>query len=305
MTELRLDLKSLGVRIGHTTDREGGSGCSVFLFDRPVRASVSVRGAAPASRETDLLMPGKLIREIHGIVLSGGSAFGLESAYGVMKYLEERGIGYDTGTAVVPIVPAAAIYDLKYGKDVRPGKDWGYKAAQNADYILESGIVGASAGATVGKFLGIERASKTGLGIYEVQFDGYRLVAVMVVNALGEVVDERGEIIAGVRSDRGFLPAMELVKGLDFEKIRRGENTTLGVVVTDFPLNKEMLFRLAEVSHNGIVRAVRPSHTPFDGDIIFAVSTAEGAGEENPYRLLKLFAFAEYAVQKAILNSVV
>ncbi len=300
------DLKSLGVKVGHATDFDNGTGCTALIFDKPVRASASVRGAAPASRETDLLMPGKLIREIHGIVLTGGSAFGLESAHGVMRYLEEKGIGYDTGAAVVPIVPAAGIYDLKYkNSDVRPDKEWGYRAAASAGYELQTGVVGAATGATVGKFLGIEKASKTGLGVYEVGFDGYRLVAIMVVNALGEIVDEKGEIIAGVRSDHGFVPAMDLIKGLDFEKVRRGENTTIGVVITDFPLSKEMLYRLAEVSHNGIVRAIRPSHTPFDGDIIFAVSTSEEPGDENPYRLLKLFAFAEYTVQKAILKSVV
>ncbi len=300
-----IDLKPLGVRAGHATDPEGGTGCTVFIFDKPVRASASVRGAAPASRETDLLNPGKLIREIHGIVLTGGSAFGLESAYGVMRYLEERGIGYDTGTAVVPIVPAAGIYDLKYRSDVRPDKEWGYRAASSADYRLESGIVGAATGATVGKFLGIERASKTRLGISRIEFDGYRLVSVMVVNALGEIVDEKGNIVAGVRTEKGFIPSMDLIDRLDFEKVRRGENTTIGVVITDFPLNKEMLNRLAEISHNGIARAIRPSHTPFDGDIIFAVSTSEVPGEENPYRLLKLFALTELTVQKAILDSVV
>ena len=300
-----MDTRKFGFKVGHKTDVENGTGCTVFIFENGARASVSVRGSAPASHETDLLRPGKLIREIHGIVLTGGSAYGLESAAGVMKYLEEQGIGYDTGAALVPLVPAAGIYDLKYQSScVRPTKEWGYEAAKSASYEVEEGILGAATGATVGKLLGMEHASKTGLGISEIDIGGYHILAFVVVNALGEIIDETGKIVAGVRGDSGFVPSFDLLEKIDFKQVRMGENTTLGVVVTDFPLSKEALSRMAEIGHNGIVRAVRPSHTPFDGDIIFAVSTSKDEPEDEPYKLLKLYAFTELAVQRAILDAV-
>ena len=299
-----MDTRKFGFKVGHKTDSESGTGCTVFIFENGARASVSVRGAAPASRETELLRPGKLIREIHGIVLTGGSAYGLESAAGVMRYLEEQGIGYDTGAALVPLVPAAGIYDLKYKTTVRPTGEWGYEAARSASYKVERGVVGAATGATVGKLMGIEHATKTGFGISEIDIGGYRILAFVVVNALGEVVDETGKIVAGVRGEDGYIPVIELISKMDFKQVRMGENTTLGVVITDFPLSKEMLSRMAEIGHNGIVRAIRPSHTPFDGDIIFAVSTSKDEAEEDPYKLLKIFAFTEIAVQRAILDAV-
>ena len=300
-----MDTRKFGFKVGHKTDIESGTGCTVFIFENGVRASVSVRGAAPASHETDLLRPGKLIREIHGIVLTGGSAYGLESAAGVMKYLEEQGIGYDTGAALVPLVPAAGIYDLKYrSSSVRPTKEWGYEAAKSASYEVEEGVLGAATGATVGKLLGMEHSSKTGFGISEIDIGGYHILAFVVVNALGEIIDETGKIVAGVKGDSGFIPSFDLLEKIDFKQVRMGENTTLGVVVTDFPLSKEALSRMAEIGHNGIVRAVRPSHTPFDGDIIFAVSTSKDEPEDKPYKLLKLYAFTELAVQRAILDAV-
>jgi len=301
-----MNLQQIGVKIGHFTDEENGTGCTVFLFDKPVKASVSVRGSAPASRETDLLRPGKMIRQIHGILLSGGSAYGLEAAYGVMKYLEENGIGYDTGAALVPLVPGASIYDLKFkNSEVRPTKEWGYMAASSANYEMEEGAVGVATGATVGKFLGINHATKTGFGFYQENLDDYFVAAFMVVNALGEIIDEHGRIIAGVREGKNFIPAYSLIEKIDFKKFRMGENTTLGVVVTNFPLSKEMLARMAEIGHNGIVRAIRPSHTPFDGDIIFAVSVSDDSPVDEPYQLLKLLAVTENTVQKAIIRSVI
>ena len=300
-----MDTRKFGFKVGHKTDVENGTGCTVFIFENGARASVSVRGSAPASHETDLLRPGKLIREIHGIVLTGGSAYGLESTAGVMKYLEEQGIGYDTGAALVPLVPAAGIYDLKYrSSSVRPTKEWGYEAAKSASYEVEGGIFGAATGATVGKLLGIEHSSKTGFGISEIDIGGYHILAFVVVNALGEIIDETGKIVAGVKGDSGFVPSFDLLEKIDFKQVRMGENTTLGVVVTDFPLSKEALSRMAEIGHNGIVRAIRPSHTPFDGDIIFAVSTSKDEPEDEPYKLLKVYAFTELAVQRAILDAV-
>ncbi len=301
-----MDTGKFGFKVGHKTDIENGTGCTVFIFENGARASVSVRGSAPASHETDLLRPGKLIREIHGIVLTGGSAYGLESATGVMKYLEEQGIGYDTGAALVPLVPAAGIYDLKYrSSSVRPTKEWGYEAAKSASYEVEEGVLGAATGATVGKLLGMKHASKTGFGISKIDIGGYHILAFVVVNALGEIIDETGTIVAGVKEgDSGFIPSFDLLEKIDFKQVRMGENTTLGVVVTDFPLSKEALSRMAEIGHNGIVRAIRPSHTPFDGDIIFAVSTSKDEPEDEPYKLLKVYAFTELAVQRAILDAV-
>jgi len=187
---------------------------------------------------------------------------------------------------------------------VRPTKEWGYHAARTADYSVQTGAVGAATGATVGKLMGIERATKTGFGFSEIELDGYKIVAFAVVNALGEIVNEKGEIVAGIRGENGFIPSYHVLEKIDFRQIRMGENTTLGVVITDFPLSKEMLSRMAEIGHNGIVRAIRPSHTPFDGDIIFSVSTSPEPPIDEPYQLLKIFAYTEIAVQRAILNSV-
>ncbi len=299
-----IDLKRIGLNIGHTTDSLNGTGCSVFIFDRPAKTSFSAFGAAPASHETELLEPGRLLQTVNAIVLSGGSAYGLETASGVMSYLEELGIGYDTQVAVVPIVPCAAIYDLKYkNSKVRPDKRWGYDAAKSADYIIKKGAVGASTGATVGKILGMEQSSKTAFGYSFVESELGFVAAFAVVNALGEIIDDKNRIIAGVRDEDGFIPSLKLIDKMNAEKFRPSENTTLVITVTNYPLAKDMLKSMSFAAHRGIVRSIRPSHTPFDGDSVFSVSVSEKQPKHNPYELLKLFVMTETAVKTAILNS--
>ncbi len=300
-----IDLKHIGVRIGHKTDTINGTGCSVFIFDKEVKASVSIRGSSPASHETELLKPGKLLQTINAITLTGGSAYGLEAASGVMAYLEENGIGYDTQVAVVPIVPSAAIYDLKYKNAIiRPTKQWGYEAAQNSTYTLKTGVNGAATGATIGKFLGMEHASKTAFGYSYMECELGYVAAFAIVNALGEIIDNQNNIVAGVRKANEIIPTHSIIEHLNTKYFNQSENTTLIVLITNYPLSKEMLYQMAEVGHNGIVRSIRPSHTPFDGDTVFAVSTSNNTAEYNPYKLLKLFVMTEAAAQKAILNSV-
>ena len=296
-------LKRLGIRIGHKSDEEAGTGCSVFLFDEPPVAGVSVRGGAPASHETELLRAGRLIERIHGLLLTGGSAYGLCAASGVMRYLEERGIGHDTGVCVVPIVPAAAIYDLKYKTHtVRPDASWGYEASLRASYTVKEGSVGAGCGATIGKILGTEHASKGGFGMCVTECAGICVVAFAVVNALGEVVDENGRIVAGIRKRDGFIASFDAMKSVT-EGMLAGENTTLVVVATDMPLTKGMSVRLADVAHNGVAMAVRPAHTPFDGDTVFALSCSTGKQVDDPRMLMLLFATAEVTVRKAIIRA--
>jgi len=301
-----IDLKRIGLKIGHTTDEKNGTGCSVFIFDKKAKASVFVSGLAPASRETELLKPGKLLQFVNAIALTGGSAYGLEVASGVMSYLESKGIGYDTKAALVPIVPCAAIYDLKYkNSSVRPDKSWGYEAAKNADYTMRTGIIGAAAGASVGKILGMEHASKTSFGYAYLKFDLGFVAAFAVVNALGEIIDNNNEIVAGNKDKNGFLPSYDLIAKKDMKDFKPAENTTLVVVVTDYPLNKDMLQKMAQAGNNGIVRSIRPSNTPFDGDIVFAVSVANQQPKYNPYEILKLFVITEIVTKQAILKSAV
>ncbi len=299
-----INLEKIGLRIGHITDEQNGTGCSVFIFDKEARASAFVPGLAPASRETELLKPGKLLQFVNAIALTGGSAYGLEVASGVMSYLESKGIGYDTKAAVVPIVPCAAIYDLKYkNSSLRPDKSWGYEAAKNADYVIHTGIIGAATGATVGKILGMERASKTGLGYAYLKFDLGFVAAFAVVNALGEIIDDNNKIVAGVKDKNSFLSSYDLIAKKDMKNFNPAENTTLVVVVTDYPLGKDMLQKMAQAGNNGIVRSIRPSNTPFDGDIVFAVSVSNQEPKHNPYEILKLFVMTEIVTKRAILKS--
>ena len=273
-----------GIKVGHYTDREAATGCTVILCEQGAIAGVDVRGAAPGTRETDLLRPMNLVQHIHAVLLSGGSAFGLDAAGGVMRYLEERGYGFDMGVAKIPIVPAAILFDLSLGRaDVRPGAAEGYKACLTAsDKEVVEGSVGAGTGATVGKILGIERATKGGLGTASCQLDkGIIVAALVVVNALGDVIEpETGKIIAGPRQPdgKGFLSTAELLK-----KGEQGEtnplNTTLSVVATNASLNKEQVNRLAQMAQDGLARVIRPSHTMFDGDVLFALSLGTKQGD--------------------------
>ncbi len=294
----------LGIKVGHYTDRRAATGCTVILCEAGAVAGVDVSGASPGTRETDLLRPGNLVEKVQAIVLSGGSAFGLDAASGVMKYLEERGLGYETSAGKVPIVPAAIIYDLNIGDSkVRPGLNEGYQACLNASSgTVAEGCVGAGTGATVGKILGIERAVKSGLGTASQKIAGDVVIAaLMVVNAVGDVIDpETGRILAGPRKPdgSGFLSTSELWKR-ECKGMVPPFNTVIGVVATNAKLSKAQANRLARIAQAGIARTINPCHTLYDGDVLFALSSGEIEAD-----LSAVGAAATEAVAEAIIRAI-
>jgi L-aminopeptidase/D-esterase-like protein len=280
-----------GILIGHDTDAENKTGCTVILCppDGAV-GGADVRGPAPATRETDLLRPGHLVERVNAVLLTGGSAFGLDAAAGVMRFLEEKQIGYDTGVARVPIVPAAAIFDLAVGSAaVRPNAEAGYRACVAATSgAVAEGRVGAGTGATVGHLLGPQFTSPGGLGTAS-QSIGKKVIvaALVVVNALGDVVDPRtGEILAGTRKPvvGGWLDSASAIKsglvGAFYESpLRARTHTTIGVVATNAALTKEQANLVAMMAHDGFARAIRPAHTLYDGDALFVLSAGKQDGD--------------------------
>jgi L-aminopeptidase/D-esterase-like protein len=279
-----------GLKVGHQTLSERPTGCTVVLAEAGATAGVDVRGAAPATRETDLLSPVNTVQVAHAIVLSGGSAFGLDSATGVMRYLEEKKIGFEFGRAHVPIVPGAALFDLSVGDGtIRPSADCGYQAAQRASTAaVQEGSVGAGAGATVGKAAGGARAVKAGIGSASITTSGGLVVAALVaVNAFGDVIDPAsGRVVAGVRNanGKGFSDARTLLRSGALRFVApesSGRNTTLGVVATNARLGKTEATRVAQMAHDGFARAIAPSHTPVDGDVIFALATGTRPGQAD------------------------
>ena len=295
-----------GLKVGHAQNEQARTGCTVLLPDVPVTASVDVRGLAPGTREIELLDPVRTISQIHGIVLTGGSAFGLDSAGGVVQYLEEKNIGYDTGVARVPLVPAAVIYDLAVGSArIRPDKPMGYFAAQQAtaDNNLR-GLVGAGTGATVGKFAGHRCAMNGGVGTCSDAIDEKIIVGVLVVvNALGNIIDpSNGKTIAGARDPetRKFIDPQLIVKNPQSLSFSRLTNTTLAIVATNAQLTKTEAKRLAQMATTGITRATFPAHTPYDGDVVFALATGEYAGAD----MLRIGVLAATLVSQAIIQAV-
>jgi len=296
-----------GIRVGHWTDRRALTGCTVVLPDEPAVAGVDVRGAAPGTRETDLLRPGNLVEHVHAVVLAGGSAFGLEAATGVVRFLRERGVGYPFSRGVIPIVPAAILFDLTVGRHDRwPDADAGYRAAAAAARRTAEGNVGAGTGATVGKALGPERAMKGGIGTAsERALSGLIAGAIAAVNASGEVVDPHtGETLAGAIDDDGRIArTVEVLRaGRLWRPEAPAQNTTLVVVATNATLTKEQANRLATVCHDGIARAVRPAHTQSDGDLVFTLATGAQALAEGEYRVVE--ALATRAVERAVARGV-
>jgi L-aminopeptidase/D-esterase-like protein len=260
-----------GIEVGHATDAEALTGCTVVLCPPGTIGSGEVRGGAPGTRETDLLRPGMLVEEVHAVLLGGGSAFGLSAADGVMRWLEERGIGFEMDVARVPIVPAAVLFDLGVGDpSVRPNPSAGYAACHAASEEVAEGSVGAGTGATLAKIRGLSHAMKGGVGTASAQEDGLIVGALFAVNALGEIVDDDGAVLVGAR-------------GGDEEDVPPGEppaepvpgNTTIGVVATNARLSRERAHLLALAAHDGLARAIRPSHTIWDGDTVFTLATAE------------------------------
>jgi L-aminopeptidase/D-esterase-like protein len=262
-----------GIAVGHWTDTEAVTGCTVVLCPQGAVAGGEVRGSAPGTRETDLLRPMHLVQQVHAIVFSGGSAFGLDAASGVVRFLEERGHGFDTGSARVPIVPGAVLFDLNIGSSsVRPGPEQGYQACLAAGVEVEEGSVGAGTGATVGKVLGIERATKGGLGTSSLRLGDLIVAALAVVNSFGDVIDPHsGRVVAGPREGNRLLSTMELLRGGALQM--PWSSTTLGVVATTARLSKEEANKMAQMAHSGLARTINPCYTMYDGDAIFALST--------------------------------
>lgn len=259
-----------GVRVGHWTDEVALTGCTVVLPPRGTVASCEVRGGAPGTRGTDILQPGTLLEEAHAVVLTGGSAFGLAAASGVERYLEERGIGTEIGPVLVPTVAAAVIFDLGVGDPSRrPGIEEGYAACVAASVEVLEGRIGAGTGATVAKMWGPERAVPAGLGSWAVREGDLLVGSLFVVNAVGEIVGEDGEVLAGPRLEPGERRE-DLV-----DQLGRGANTTIGVVATNAALTKADARRLAGFAHDALDLAIRPAHTIYDGDTVFTLATKQ------------------------------
>lgn len=306
-----------GIKVGHAQDLEAITGCTVVLCEDGAIPGADQRGGGPATRETDVIKPiNHETKKAHGILLTGGSAFGLGAANGVMRYLEERDIGYETMVAKVPIIPTASLFDLSLGNPkVRPTPDMSYQACLNAsDEAPAQGTIGAGTGATVGKLLGTGQTTKSGIGTASVKLNGGVLVgAIVAVNAVGDVIDpSNNQIIAGVRSlkkgpikiggEGTFANSLEIMKGLvgrTFFSLASRANTVIGVVATNANLSKPYTTKVAQMAMNGVVRTIRPAHTMHDGDTIFALATGQKKADVNI-----IGAFAAQVVQEAILNAV-
>jgi L-aminopeptidase/D-esterase-like protein len=273
-----------GIRVGHAHNLHGPTGCTVILCPPDTVGGVDQRGGAPGTRETDLLRPMHLIQHVNGILLTGGSAFGLDAATGVMRYLEEQKMGFPVGGGIVPIVPAAVIFDLDLGNPaIRPDAAMGYAACLAASIEpVQEGCVGAGAGARVGMLTGTKMACKSGLGSAMIELDhGLNVAALMVVNAAGDVYDVSGKILAGTRQApdgarfAGSLNLLRAMAALEFPPASSA-NTVIGVVATNAQLTKEETNKIAQMAQDGLAQTIRPAHTMFDGDTVFALATGSG-----------------------------
>jgi L-aminopeptidase/D-esterase-like protein len=296
-----------GIEIGHFTDSRRPTGCTVVLAREGAVAGVDVRGAAPGTRETDLLAPTNLVEKVHGVLLAGGSAWGLDAASGVMRWLEEQGAGLDVRAGRLPLVPGAVLFDLMVGDaKIRPDAQAGYEACQAASSRAPAeGNVGAGSGAAVGKLFGIERAMKGGIGTASVTVDGVTVGAIIACNALGDVIDpESGRPIAGVRTKNGKSLAdarRAILKGEAPRPVLAGTNTTIGVIATDAAITKAQASRLATMAHDGLARTINPVHTMSDGDTLFALGT--GRANKSP-GMMVLGTMAAEATARAVVRAV-
>ncbi len=295
-----------GLRAGHFTDARRPTGCTVVLCEAGATAGVDVRGAAPGTRETDLLRPDNLVEMVHAVLLTGGSAFGLDAAGGVMRWLDERGYGLQVGAARVPIVPAAVLFDLWIGDgSIRPDAAAGYRACAVADAAPPAqGNVGAGAGCTVGKLFGIERAMKSGIGTASIKVGAITVGALVAVNATGDVFDPSdGRIVAGTRGDDGRprSATRAIAQGELPQRAVAGMATTIGIVATDAVLTKAQANKLATMAHDGLARTIDPVHTMADGDTLFTLATG-AAG--RPGDMTVLGALAANVTARAVLNAV-
>jgi L-aminopeptidase/D-esterase-like protein len=297
-----------GIKVGHATNEEALTGCTVVLCQDGAVGGVDQRGGAPGTRETDSMQPMHLVQTAHAIVLAGGAAFGLEAATGVVRYLEEQGIGFDVQVARVPIVPAAVLFDLAVGDAaVRPDAAMGYAACQAANGgVVAEGNVGAGSGATVGKIMGMKQAMKAGLGTASVDLgEGLVVGAIVAVNAFGDVIDpQTGQILAGARSldGTGFADTLAVMKSLANKtplEFSGPQNTVIGVVATSARFNKEEANKVAQMAQDGLARAIRPAHTMFDGDTLFALATGSIEADINT-----VGAYAAEVMAEAIVRAV-
>ncbi len=295
-----------GIKVGHYTNTAAATGCTVVLCPEGAVASAFVFGAAPGTREIELLRPGNAVNRVHAVALSGGSAFGLDVAAGVMRYLEEQGAGFDAKVARVPIVPTAVLFDLAIGDPhIRPSPEDGYRACQSAsDGLVPEGSVGAGTGATVGKALGASQATKGGVGSAgAVLSDGTRVAALAVVNAYGDVVDpSNGQVLAGPRlTSGGFGDTVTLLQRGEAEQPLFGANTTLAVVATDAALTKDQAYVLARTAGAGLAQAIRPAYTMLDGDVVFSLALP---GRTGPVNMVALGAVAARLVAESVKRGV-
>lgn len=296
-----------GIAVGQAEDVEAGTGCTVIICKDGGVAGVDVRGGGPATRETDLLNPVNMVKKIHAVMLSGGSAFGLDAASGAMQYLEERGYGFDMGVARIPIVCGASLFDLSVGNPkVRPDKKMGYQACLNSEQqVFLEGNHGAGTGCSVGKLLGFDKAMKSGIGMYGVEVDGLQVLSIVAVNACGNVVDyQTNEPLAGVyhRDLQKMLSYEEQLQYLSqVRKIDDG-NTTIGCVITNAKLTKAQCTKIAGIAHNGYARAIHPVHTMSDGDTIFVLSTNEVEATPDVVGVLATETMAN-AIKRAVLKA--
>jgi L-aminopeptidase/D-esterase-like protein len=304
-----------GIEVGQAQDEAALTGCTVIICRKGAVGGVDVRGSAPGTRETDLLNPVNLVEKVHAVVLAGGSAFGLDAASGVVRYLDEKGIGFDTGAGKVPIVPAAILFDLNLGRgDVRPDAEMGYRAAASASSSAPAeGNFGAGTGASVGKIFGPKSAMKAGIGTASLNVGGLVIGAIVAVNALGDVIDpQTGQILAGARSTQlgpftlgqeGYfgntLEIMKTFVGRTVLSFATKANTVIGVVATNAKLSKPEATKVAQMAQDGVARTIRPAHTMLDGDTLFALATGDKKTDPST-----VGAFAAEVVAQAIVHAV-
>jgi L-aminopeptidase/D-esterase-like protein len=294
-----------GLRVGHASNLSGYTGCTVVLCEAGAVCGLDIRGSAAGTRQVDALNISHIVEQIHAILLSGGSSFGLDAATGVMRYLEGRGVGFDVGKAKIPIVPTAVIFDILFGDPaVRPTAEMGYEACLNAREVVDEGSVGAGVGATVGKLFDPSRAMKGGIGTSSiVMADGLTVGALVVVNAFGDVIDNvTGKIIAGARVSEESLEFADTIQCLKKGYVKKQfglVNTTLGVVATNGRFNKREITKIAQMAQGGLIKTISPVHTTFDGDLIFALATGVHEADINNVGVLSEFVVGE-AIKRAV-----
>lgn len=294
-----------GIRVGHASDFIGYTGCTVILCERGMVCGLDIRGSASGTRQVDALSINHIVEQVHAILLCGGSSFGLDATSGVMRYLEERGVGFDVGVTRIPICPTAVIFDLLFGDHrARPTAQMGYEACLNASVNVKEGSIGAGTGATVGKLFELPQAMKGGVGTSSIIMpDGLIVGAIVVVNAFGDIIDNiTGKIIAGVRvapDKMGFADTVKCLKQGFVKKQFGLTNTTLAVVATNARFNKKEVTKIAQMAQSGLIKTISPVHTTFDGDLIFAVSAGDMEADINKVGVLSDFVIAE-SVKRAV-----